>query len=138
MAQTPSKAWNISLWAVQALLALLYGMAGVMKSTQPLAELAKSVNWVTSVPEPLVRFIGVSELAGALGLILPSLTRIQPRLTAWAGVGLATIMLLAVPFHIQRGETSVMAFPAVLGLLAAFVAYGRFKKAPIAPRQAQP
>jgi len=134
MPQPASKAWNISLWAVQALLAALYAMAGVMKSTQPLDELVKTVTWAGGVPLPLVRFIGLAELAGALGLILPSLLRIQPKLTPWAGVGLATIMVLAVPFHIQRGELGVLAFPTVLGLLAAFVSYGRFLKAPIAAR----
>jgi hypothetical protein len=81
-----------------------------------------------------VRFIGVAELAGALGLILPAATRIQPRLTALAAVGLATMMALAIPFHLMRGETGAIVFNLVLGSLAAFVAWGRERRAPIEPR----
>jgi hypothetical protein len=118
----------------QVLLALAFGLAGFGKATAPMAELVKSMTWAADVGEPLVRFIGAAELAGALGLLLPSLTRIVPRLTALAGVGLATVMVLAMAFHISRGEARFIGFNIVLGGLAAFVAWGRFRKAPIAAR----
>jgi putative oxidoreductase len=129
--ETKNKAWNISLWILQVLLAALFAMSGFGKVSQPIADLAKQMAWVTAVPEGLVRFIGTAELAGALGLILPSVTRIKPVLTAWAGIGLATIMVLALPFHLSRGEMNVWPVNVVLGSLAALLAWGRFKKAPI-------
>jgi len=128
------KALHVSLWAVQVLLALAFGMAGLMKSTQPIAELAEKMVWPGVLPAALVRFIGVSELLGAIGLILPSATRVKPGLTVLAALGLTTVMLLAIVFHISRGEFGNLIFNVVLGALAAFVAWGRAKKAPIAPR----
>jgi hypothetical protein len=76
----------------------------------------------------------VCEFAGAVGLILPAATTINPGLTALAATGLLAIMVLAVPFHISRGETTLIAAPATLGLLAAFIAWGRLRKAVIASR----
>jgi uncharacterized membrane protein YphA (DoxX/SURF4 family) len=130
----PSKGLHIGLWVVQVLLALAFALAGSGKVSQPLDALAAKMPWVTSVGEPMVRFIGASELLGALGLILPAATRIKPKLTALAGAGLVTIMVLASLFHMSRGEFVAVPSTAVLGGLAAFVAWGRFKKAPIAPR----
>jgi putative oxidoreductase len=127
-------ALTVTLWVVQVVLAALFGMAGLMKLTQPIDALAASLPWVTSVPEMLVRFIGAAEFAGALGLILPSLTRIQPRLTALAALGLAVVMVLASAFHLTRGEASMLPMNLVIGLLALSVAWGRGKAAPITPR----
>jgi putative oxidoreductase len=128
-----SKGLNIGLWTVQVLLAVGFGMAGGMKLVVPIADLLKQMDWVASAPW-LPRFIGVAELAGALGLVLPSLTRIKPILTPIAAVGLATIMVLALGFHVSRGEMSHLPPVIVLGALAVFVAWGRFTKARIAPR----
>jgi uncharacterized membrane protein YphA (DoxX/SURF4 family) len=125
---------TVTLWVVQVALAALFGMAGLMKLTQPIDALAASLPWVTSVPEMLVRFIGAAEFAGALGLILPSLIRIQPRLTALAALGLAVVMVLASAFHLTRGEASMLPMNLVIGLLALSVAWGRGKAAPITPR----
>ncbi|MFT3712139.1 MAG: DoxX family protein [Archangium sp.] len=130
----PSKGLNIALWIVQVLLALAFGMAGLMKSTAPIEELAKQMVWPGAVPPALVRFIGVSELLGGIGLLLPSLTRIQPKLTALAAAGLVVVMILAAGFHVSRGEYGGLVPNFVMGGLAAFVAWGRFKKAPITPR----
>ena len=90
--------------------------------------------WVASLPVALVRFIGVAELAGALGLVLPAVTRIRPSLTPLAASGLATIMALAIPFHLVRGETGAIVFNVVLGALGAVVAWGRGRWAPITAR----
>jgi uncharacterized membrane protein YphA (DoxX/SURF4 family) len=120
---------RIGLWVAQGLLALAFGMAGGMKLF-----VATDKSPVFSDMPWLIRFIGVSEVAGALGVILPAATRIAPVLTPIAAVGLAIIMVLAGAFHVQRGEISHL--PPVLFLFAmsVFVAWGRFKKAPIAPR----
>jgi uncharacterized membrane protein YphA (DoxX/SURF4 family) len=120
---------NIALWVVQVLLAGLFGMAGVLKTFQ--YERAKaSLPWVQDVSHGLTTFIGVSELLGAIGLVLPMLTGILPWLTPLAAVGLAVIMLLAIVFHLKRGEMQPVVFTIVLFALAAFVAYGRFVIAP--------
>jgi hypothetical protein len=129
-----AKGWSLSLWGAQVLLAVMFGMAGVMKSSQPIEALAANLPWVASSPAALVRFIGLSELAGALGLILPAATRILPVLTPAAGAGLVVIMVLAAGFHAMQGEFGAIAFNVVLGLLAAFVTWGRLVKAPVAPR----
>jgi uncharacterized membrane protein YphA (DoxX/SURF4 family) len=121
---------NIALWIVQVLLGGMFLMAGVMKAFQ--YERAKaSLFWVKDVPRGLVTFIGISELLGGLGLLLPAITGILPWLTPLAGVGLALIMLLAIGFHASRREAQAIGFNAVLLVLAAFVAYGRFMVAPL-------
>jgi putative oxidoreductase len=130
-----SKALSVSLWVVQALLAAAFGMAGIMKTTMPIAELAEKMVWPGALPPGLVRFIGVSELAGAIGLILPAVTRIRPVLTPLAAGGLVVVMILASVFHVTRGEFQAPPINLTLGALAAFVAWGRFKKAPISDRR---
>jgi uncharacterized membrane protein YphA (DoxX/SURF4 family) len=133
-AQPRSKALHIALWVVQVVLGAMFLMAGIMKATQPMAELATNVPWTAVVGMPLTRFIGVSEFAGGLGLILPALTRIRPGLTPLAGAGLALVMLLAIVYHVPRGEFQALPMNVILGGLAAFVAWGRFRKAPIPAR----
>jgi uncharacterized membrane protein YphA (DoxX/SURF4 family) len=125
---------HIALWIVQVLLALAFGMAGFMKLTAPVAELAQKMIWPGAVPPALVRFIGASELLGAIGLVLPAATRIRPGLTALAGAGLTLVMVLAAVFHLSRGEAKMLPINLVIGGLAAFVAWGRARRAPIAPR----
>jgi putative oxidoreductase len=123
---------NILLWLVQLVLAAAFGMAGFMKSTQPVDALVQAgIAWASQVPLPLVRFIGISELAGAIGLILPAATKIKPALTPLAALGLLTVMILAMTFHLSRGEGQALPINMVLGGLAAFVAWGRTKKVPI-------
>ncbi|MBK8258197.1 MAG: DoxX family protein [Polyangiaceae bacterium] len=133
-APTTGRGLKIGLWAAQGVLALMFGMAGVMKSTQPIAELAQKLVWPGTVPAELVRFIGIAELLGAVGLILPSATRVKPGLTPLAAVGLLTIMAMAGVFHLTRGEYGGIAFNVALGAAASFVAWGRYRKAPIEPR----
>jgi putative oxidoreductase len=122
------------LWVAQALLAVGFGLAGLSHVTRPIAEMAKFAPWTGALPEALVRGIGVAELAGALGLVLPALTRRRPALTAWAATGLAVVMALACAVHIARGEPQVLPVNLALGGVAAFIAWGRFRRAPIAPR----
>ncbi len=131
----PNKRVHIGLWVVQGLLAFAFGAAGAMKLAQPIDALVSGgLVWASSVPEALVRFIGASELLGGVGMILPAATRIAPRLTPLAGAGLVIVMALALAFHVSRGELGALPVNLVLGGLAGFVAYGRTKLAPIAPR----
>lgn len=129
--QKNNKAMNIALWVVQVLLGLIFLMAGATKSFQPIEVMAESLPWVTSVPVGLVRFIGISELLGGIGLLLPSMLRIKPHLTVWAAIGLTIVMVLAALFHASRGEFPAIGANAVFIALTAFVAWGRSKKVPI-------
>src|ERR1044071_6922909 len=96
---------NFWLWAAQVVLAILFGMAGVMKTFRPIPDLAKMMKWPGDVPPALTRFVGIVEILGPLGLVLPMLTGILPWLTPLAAIGLAIIQVLAIGFHAQRGET---------------------------------
>ena len=129
-----SRGLHVTLWVVQVALGAAYGAAGFMKSLQPIPALAAMMHWPGDVPEWLVRFIGIAELAGAVGLILPALLRIAPRLTTLAAGGLALIQVLAIPFHLARGEAEMLPVNLVLLALAVFVIWGRSRKAPILPR----
>jgi len=122
---------NIALWIVQAILALAFGMAGFMKLTQPKEKLAERMGWVNDFSSNTVRAIGLVEVLGALGLILPALTGILPFLTPLAGAGLVLDMLGAAATHVRRKEYPFITANLVLLVLAAFVAYGRFVIAPI-------
>lgn len=130
----PPTAWHYGLWCVQALLAVAFAMAGFMKLTTPLDQLGAAMPWVATAPGALVRFIGLAELAGGLGLVLPAATRIKPILTPLAAAGLVLVMVLAAGVHAVRGELEALPINAVLGGLAALVAWGRTAKAPIAAR----
>ncbi len=119
---------NFWLWAAQIVLAGLFGMAGFMKATRPLAELAPRMGgWVNDFSVAMVRFIGIAEIAAALGMILPMLTGILPWLTPLAAVGLAIIQVLAIIVHARRNELMrALPFNLVLLALSAFVAWGRW------------
>jgi uncharacterized membrane protein YphA (DoxX/SURF4 family) len=128
--QKKSKGLHIGLWVAQGLLALAFGFAGFMKATAPIEQLAEGgMSFVNAYGAGTVRFIGISELLGAIGLILPSALRIKPILTPLAAIGLAIIMVLAAIYHITHGEPFL---PNIfLFLLAVFIAWGRMKKVPI-------
>ena len=129
---SPERGLHIALWVAQALLAVGFGMAGLMKLTTPYQQLVSSQAWAQSMPEALLRFIGLSEVAGALGVILPAATRIKPILTPIAAVGLVIIMILAAGVHLLHGEPPLA--NVVFGALAALVAWGRLKRVPILSR----
>ena len=103
----------------------MFIMAGVMKTFQ--YEKAKaSLPWVKEYSKGFVAFIGLAELLGGLGLILPFATGVAPFLTPAAAIGLAAIMLLAAVFHARRKEYSGIGMNVILLALAVFVAIGRF------------
>ncbi|HLT09159.1 MAG TPA: DoxX family protein [Cyclobacteriaceae bacterium] len=126
-----SKGWNISLWVAQVVLALMFLWAALPKVTTPMHELASAIPLANESSAILMRFIGVSELLAVLGLILPGILRIKPMLIAWAALGLVIVMVLAMAYHLNQGEVGPALFNVLLGLLAAFVAWGRYRVAPI-------
>jgi uncharacterized membrane protein YphA (DoxX/SURF4 family) len=122
---------NIALWIVQVALALAFGMAGFMKLTQPYEKLSARMAWVNDFSPNIVRAIGLIEILGALGLILPGVTGILPVLVPLAAAGLVLDMVGAALTHVRRKESSIIVANLVLLALAAFVAYGRFVIAPL-------
>jgi putative oxidoreductase len=115
---------SIALWIVQGLLALAFLMAGFMKTFMPIEGLKKNMSWVNSFPVWFVRFVGIAELLGGLGLILPKLTHIIPQLTIAAAIGLFLVMICAIVYHVSHKEYNVIGANFFLGLLAAFIAVG--------------
>jgi len=114
------------LWIVQVLLAALFLFAGGVKLVSPIEEMTKEI----AMPGWFIRFIGVCEVLGAVGLILPALLKIRPTLTPLAAAGLSIIMIGATVISLRMGVV-VALIPFVVGALAAFVAYGRWRLAPI-------
>jgi putative oxidoreductase len=126
---TKSKLLPIVLTSAQGLLAVAFAASGLMKLTQPVAEMAHNPQMArtAAIPVALLRFIGAAELAGAIGLVAPAVTKIRPRLVPLAAAGLALVMVLAALFHVSRGEAGALPVNVALGALAAFVAWGRFR-----------
>jgi hypothetical protein len=114
------------LWIVQGLLAAVFLFAGGAKLVLPLDQMAGPV----ALPGWFLRFLGLAEVLGALGLILPGLLRIRPGLTPLAAAGLVSIMIGATVVMWASGMVAVALMNVVVGLLAAFVAYGRWRLAP--------
>jgi hypothetical protein len=118
---------NTALWIIQGLLAAMFSMAGTTKLTQSREKLVSQFPWVNDFSLSTVRFIGLSELLGAIGLIAPWLTGIFPILTPISAVGFCIIMVLAANMaHLNKKEYKEIAMNIFLFLMAAFVAYGRF------------
>ena len=124
---------NIVLWALQVILGLYFIGVGVTHFIVP-PGLPAPMAWMYELP-PILHYIsGIAEILGGLGLILPGVTKIQPRLTPLAAAGLVLVMVGAMVFHLTRGEFTSIVSNIVLGGLSAFVAYGRWKLRPIAGR----
>lgn len=134
-AKRQTSPWNVGLWIAQGLLAAMYLMTGGMKTGMPPEAMVKmGMAWVASAPVGLLRLIGVLELLGGLGIVLPAATRILPWLTPAAGVGLSLVQVGALVLHCVRGETGSLGMNLTLLALSAFVVWGRLKKAPVPPR----
>jgi hypothetical protein len=121
---------NVALWIVQGLLAALFLFAGGMKLVLPIEKMTGPV----ALPGLFLRFIGVCEVLGALGLTLPSLLRVRPGLTPLAAAGLIVIMIGATVITLAYVGIASALIPLLVGILAAFVAYGRSTLAPIRPK----
>jgi uncharacterized membrane protein YphA (DoxX/SURF4 family) len=122
----PNRKTTVVLWIIQGLLALLFLVAGVAKLVMPIEEMTKG----TSLPGLFLRFIGVAEVLGAIGLILPGLLRIRRDLTPLAAAGLVIIMVGATVVNLQGGQKVAAVITVVAGLLSAFVAYSHWRTAP--------
>jgi hypothetical protein len=117
---------NVALWMVQGILAFAFVTSGRINAFAH-EQAYPNMTWVHSLPSALVTFIGVCELAGAVGVIVPWAFGVQPLLTPFAAVGLATIMVLAIAYHLAREElSSVVIANLVLLSLSLFVAWGRW------------
>jgi len=117
---------NTALWIAQGLLAAMYLMAGVIKTFQT-TKAKEQMPWAKERSDGFVRFVGISELLGALGLILPLVTGILPWLTPLAAIGLIIIQLLAIfTEHLPKKEYNVIPINVVLLALAVFVVFGRW------------
>jgi uncharacterized membrane protein len=116
---------DIAAWIAQVIAALAFGVHGYTLLFRP-AQALRQYPWAGDVPDSMKRLIGTAELLGAIGLIVPAVTKILPWLTPLAALGLTAIMVLAGVFHITRREWLGVLFNLVLGAIAAFVAYARF------------
>jgi hypothetical protein len=117
---------NIVLWVAQILLAAMFGMAGVLKTFQT-AKAREQLPWAKDRSDAFIRFVGTSELLGALGLVLPLLTGILPWLTVLAAIGLTLIQVLAVfTEHLPKREFNVIPVNVVLIAIAVFIVFGRW------------
>src|SRR5580704_296823 len=115
---------NAALWVAQGLLAVAFLAAGGMKVfAYEKYKLMSEKNGPSGLTRGLTTFIGIAELAAAIGVVLPMSVNVVPWLSAWSAVGLATVMLLAIGYHVRRRESP--AAPALLFVLAVFVALGR-------------
>ena len=127
---SPSKRnWrSIGLWSAQGVVALLFIASGLTKLLLPMPDLTAMMRWPGDYPAAFVRSLAVLDLAGGLGMILPSLTGVRPRLTVIAALCCAVLQVLAIAFHVWRGEFSVLGLNLVLLPLCAVVAWGRGRR----------
>jgi len=123
---------NILLWVLQVLLAAAFLAHGLLLLMPP-PDIAAQM--LMSLPRWFWVFLGVAEVAAAIGLTLPGLSRVKPWLVAWAAGGIMIVMISATGYHIVRGEISSAAVTFVLLLMATFVAYMRLRVMPIAARR---
>ena len=117
---------NIALWIAAGLLAVAFLAAGLAKLVQPREKLASNMGWVEDFSDGPVKLIGLLEVLGAVGLILPAITKIVPILVPLAATGLALLMVGAIVVHARRGEKQAIPVNVALLALALFVAWGRF------------
>ncbi|WP_157246916.1 DoxX family protein [Nonomuraea typhae] len=128
---------NGAFWALQTLFGFFFAGSGFGKvllyDGALYAAAPRAVAWYAAVSQPLIVFIGICEVLGGIGLILPALTRVKPKLTPLAGAALALTMILAAAFHLSRGEFALVPANILLGGVSAVIAVGRWRRRPIAP-----
>lgn len=127
--QKNSKTLNIILWVVQFLIAITMLWASGMKLFQPTEKLAQMWPWVAN-NAILVKFTGIVDLLGGLGIILPNILSIKPKITVFTAWAIVLLMFCASVFHISRGEASQIGINIVFGFMARFVAWGRKYRTP--------
>ncbi|PJR09235.1 DoxX family protein [Sinorhizobium meliloti] len=134
--QPAGKILQISLWSVQSLMFAAFTLFGFQKLFMPAEALATmwQTQWPVEYPT-LLRLTGLIDVAGGIGILLPALTRIQPRLTVLAALGCTILQICAIIFHAMRGEFAALPLNFILLPLVAFILWGRGKRAPVAPRR---
>lgn len=131
--QKSLKLMSVLLWIGQSILALTFIWGAYAKLLQPIEETAKMLPWALENPG-LLKFTGIIDLLGGLGIILPAALRIQPKLTVFAAYGIIALMVLGSIFHVSRGEAPLIGMNIFIILIAIFIAWGRTKKAPISAK----
>jgi hypothetical protein len=134
----PARALDRTLWTLQTVFFLLYAGTAVWKLATPPDELAGMIPWAGDVPWSFLAATALVDLAGGLGVLLPSVTRITPWLAPVAAGGLAALQASAIVFHVVRGEAADTPFNVVLLVLALVALWGRGRRAPIVPRRRPP
>ena len=124
----PSKGLTGALWTAQVLLFLLFAGTGLWKLTTPVAALAAKFPWMGDVSPAFLRMTAVFDLLGGVGVLMPTLTRVRPRLTVVAALGCALLQISAIGFHLKRGEAANTPFNVFLVALALFVGWGRWRQ----------
>jgi uncharacterized membrane protein len=124
---------NVVLWVLQWVFGIYFVAIGVMHFVVP-DGLPALMEWMYELSDTMHVIVGIAEILGGLGLILPSVTRIRPELTVYAAAGLVLVMAGAVVFHATRGEGASIVNNLIIAALVAFIGYGRWKLHPIRPR----
>jgi|688.fasta_scaffold423212_1 uncharacterized membrane protein YphA (DoxX/SURF4 family) len=125
---------DLSIWVVQAILSGILLMAGIMKILMDTENLGQTIPWALQIPAFLVKLIGLLEVLVAVGIILPSLLRYRPEWARYAALTLVVMMVTAIVYHIVKAEYMAIPGNVIYGVLAAYVAWGRWKRAPISPK----
>jgi len=127
-------ALKIGLWVAQILIFAAFVASGGMKMLLPIDQLASMIVWPGQYPPEFVRFTGAIDAMGGIGVLLPALTRIRPRLTVFAALGCTVLQILAIVFHVSRGEAMATPLNFVLLTLSIFILWGRARRVPITAR----
>ena len=125
---------KLGLWTAQIIVFALFTLFGSMKLLMPVDKLAAMWIWPGQVPTWFLHLTGLLDVAGGTGVLLPALSRIQPRLTVLAALGCTLLQIAAILFHLSRGEAAAVPLNFVLLALSVFILWGRGRRAPIAPR----
>jgi uncharacterized membrane protein YphA (DoxX/SURF4 family) len=133
-AAAASKGLSIALWIAQILLFVSFAGGGIWKLATPIPDLASKMPWMGQVSPTFLQVTAIFDLLGGIGVLVPSVTRIKPRVTVLAAIGCVLLMASAIVFHISRGEGAKTPFNFFLVALSLFVAWGRWSKAPIEGR----
>lgn len=131
-APSPSAALRVALWIAQGFICLSFVAIGLMKLLTPIPKLAAQIHWAGEYPVAFVRGIGLIDIAGGVGILLPAVTRIAPGLTVPAALGCTLLQICAIVFHVSRGEASFTPINFVFLATCIFILWGRSRRAPLA------
>ena len=122
----PGRVLNVGLWLIQFLLFATFAWAAWMKIMVPISDLAAMWPWAGELPRPVVRGLGVVDLMGGVGVLVPMATRIKPWLTVLAAIGCVALQVCALIFHASRGEIAALPVNVLFLVMASFITWGRW------------